>query len=84
MEVRENDWHDDCPDTHELGELVDTPDNSQHRHERRAGAATDNRMQAGGDDADERQPAVEAAVHVQGSAGATYGGDAHVGVCSYA
>ena len=45
-------------DTHELGELLDTGDSSQQRHERWAGATADidNRMQAGGDDAGEGQP----------------------------
>ena len=67
-------------DTHEVGELLDTGDSSSLRHERRACTATVDRMQAGCDDADEGQPADEAAVHC--SAGTENGGDAHVGVRS--
>ena len=69
-------------DTHELGELSDTGDSSSLRHERRASTATVDRMQAGCDDADEGQPADEAAVHC--GAGTENGGDAHVGVRSLA
>ena len=68
-------------DAHELGELLDTVGSDQQRHEQ-VGAAADNRMQAGGDDADEGQPTDVAAV--RGSADTTHGGDAHVGVRSHA
>ena len=69
-------------DTHELGELLDTVDNNQRWHERRVSATAGNRVQTGGDDADERQPIDEVTINCNG--GASNGGDAHVGMRSHA
>ena len=67
-------------DTHELRELSETVGSKQQQHERRVGTTVGSRVQAGGDNANEGQPADVAAVHC--GTGASNGGDAHVGVRS--